>query len=82
MEEGALKVGLYALQFDFTGIDEASRTIFQKAGDDYVPLNPTGFFLSNSTTVTLKVENADSFNHLVISVGDKEITIRPGVRQH
>ena len=48
----------------------------------FVPLNPTGFFLANSTVVTLKVEDETTCNHVVVSVGDKEITIRPGVRKH
>ena len=45
-------------------------------------LNPSGFFLARKTSFTLKVEDPSSFNHLVLSVGDKEITVRPGVRAH
>mmetsp|Transcript_15697 Transcript_15697/g.18914 ORF Transcript_15697/g.18914 Transcript_15697/m.18914 type:complete len:140 (-) Transcript_15697:485-904(-) len=83
VEQGSLKKGLYMLQYDFSGVDAASRQIFRREDSgEYVTLNPTGFFLASSTSFTLKIEDETSFNHLVVSVGDKEITVRPGVRAH
>ncbi|KAL1498924.1 hypothetical protein AB1Y20_013445 [Prymnesium parvum] len=80
---GALQRGLYLLEFDFGGVDAAARQLFRKTGDGkYVSLNPTGFFLAPQCAVTVKVEDANSLNHLVLSVGDKELTVRPGVRAH
>ena len=56
---------------------------FRKADDgSYAPLNPNGFFLGSKLAITLKIEDATTYNHLVLSVGDKEITVRPGVRAH
>ena len=63
-------------------LDVAARQIYRKQATDYVALNPTGFFLAARSALTLKIEDADSLNHLVLSVGDKEITARPGVRAH
>ena len=81
---GELKRGLYLIEYDFTGVDAAARQIYRKdpASGEFAALNPTGFFLAAKSTVTLKVEDPSSNNHLVLSVGDKEITIRPGVRAH
>ena len=79
---GSLKVGLYMLEFDFSGVDASARQIFRKDGVQLTPLNPTGFFLAARSSVTLKIEDANSLNHLVVSVGDKELTVRPGVRAH
>ena len=79
---GTMKLGLYMIEFDFGGIDAAARDICKKEGGKYVPMNPNGFFLAAKSCITLKVEDASSLNHLVLSVGDKEITARPGVRAH
>lgn len=70
------------LIYDFSGVDEVARLIYKKGEEGFSQLNPTGFFLANKTSVTLKVENPDLFNHVVISISDKEITVRPGVRAH
>ena len=80
---GELRVGLYLIEFDFSGVDEAARQIFKRTADgEYTPLHPTGFFLACKCAATLKIENTSTNNHLVVSVGEKEITIRPGVRAH
>jgi hypothetical protein len=81
---GELKTGLYLVEFNFEGVDAAARQIYKKdpAKDEYTALNPHGFFLAARSSVTLKVEDPASNNHLVLSVGDKEVTIRPGVRAH
>ena len=54
MPPGQLKRGLYLVEYDFTGVDAAARQIYKKDGADYVPLNPTGFFLASRTSITLK----------------------------
>ena len=51
---GQLKRGLYLVEYDFTGVDAAARRIYKKEGADYLPLNPTGFFLASRTSITLK----------------------------
>ena len=79
---GKLKIGLYMIEFDFSGVDAAARRIYRKDGAELTPLNPTGFFLAARSSVTLKIEDTNSLNHLVVSVGDKELTVRPGVRAH
>uniref|UniRef100_A0A7S0PZW2 Uncharacterized protein n=1 Tax=Coccolithus braarudii TaxID=221442 RepID=A0A7S0PZW2_9EUKA len=80
---GELQRGLYLLEFDFSGVDEAARKVYRKEAEGvYVPLNSTGFFLAPRSSITLKIEDPDSLNHLVLSVGDKELTARPGVRAH
>mmetsp|Transcript_68635 Transcript_68635/g.129448 ORF Transcript_68635/g.129448 Transcript_68635/m.129448 type:complete len:143 (+) Transcript_68635:127-555(+) len=80
---GSLKKGLYCLTYDFSGVDAIARDLFQKKPDGtFVQLNPTGFFLASKSSVLLKVEDDSVFNHVVVSVGDKEITIRPGVKAH
>eukprot|EP00927_Polykrikos_kofoidii_P000320 TRINITY_DN1011_c0_g1_i1.p1 TRINITY_DN1011_c0_g1~~TRINITY_DN1011_c0_g1_i1.p1 ORF type:complete len:144 (+),score=23.84 TRINITY_DN1011_c0_g1_i1:71-502(+) len=80
---GNLKEGLYALQFDFAGMDAASRNLYRKEGDGtFVELNPSGWFMANSCIFVLDIADAESMNHLVLSMGDKEVTVRPGVRQH
>ena len=80
---GDLACGLYLVEFDFSNVDAAARQIFRKADDgSYAPLNPNGFFLGSKLAITLKIEDATTYNHLVLSVGDKEITVRPGVRAH
>lgn len=110
---GELKTGLYLVEFSFEGVDKAARQIYKKdeASGEFAQLNPTGFFLAAKSSVTLKVEDPASCNHLVrepapkstnrarpclvtsptlhvfllrqvLSVGDKELTIRPGVRAH
>ena len=79
---GTLKCGLYMIEFDFEKMDSAARQIFRKDAEGYVALNPAGFFLAAHSTITLKIEDDSSLNHLVLSVGDKEITARPGVRAH
>ena len=69
---GSLKRGVYLVEYDFSGMDAASRQIFKKQEDGtFNPLNPTGFFLAQKTCVNLKIEDPTSFNHLVLSVGDK-----------
>ena len=78
---GDLACGLYLVEFDFSNVDAAARQIFRKADDgSYAPLNPNGFFLGSKLAITLKIEDSTTYNHLVLSVGDKEITVRPGVR--
>ena len=80
---GDLACGLYLVEFDFSNVDAAARQIFRKADDgSYAPLNPNGFFLGSKLAITLKIEDSTTYNHLVLSVGDKEITVRPGVRAH
>uniref|UniRef100_A0A7S2D9H9 Uncharacterized protein n=1 Tax=Haptolina brevifila TaxID=156173 RepID=A0A7S2D9H9_9EUKA len=89
---GTLKLGLYMVEFDFTGVDAAARQIFRRVSDagdpnnlgsaSYQALSPNGFFLAARSPLILKVEDANSMNHLVLSVGDKEMTARPGVRAH
>ena len=79
---GSLRPGLYLVEYDLSGVDSWARRIYRKDGTSYAPLNPTGFFLADRTALTLKVEDADSLNHLVLSVGEKELTVRPGVRAH
>ena len=91
---GEMKRGLYMLEFDFSGVDHAARQIFKRVegtgADDmnapglgsFQALNPTGFFLAPRSCLTLKIEDDNSMNHLVLSVGDKELTARPGVRAH
>lgn len=73
---GKLQKGLYMLEFDFAGVDAAARQIYRKTdalqNDDhnspsvarYVALNPSGFFLAAKSTLTLKIEDEDSLNHL------------------
>ena len=81
--EGTLQKGLYLIEFDFSGVDDAARQIFRKEKSGaYSPLNPNGFFLAAKSTLCLKVEDDNSNNHLVLSVGDKELVARPGVRAH
>ena len=71
------------VQFDFSGLDAASRALFHRdAEGTYTPLNPCGFFLASWTVVPLKVEDPDAEYHLVLTVGDRELSVRPGVRQH
>ena len=82
------------IEYDFSGVDRAARQIYQKVAPDlkdinrrpdagtYVQLNPTGFFLAARSCLVVKVEDLNSQNHLVLSVGDKELTARPGVRAH
>ena len=70
------------LIYDFSGIDQVARQIYKKQGEHFEQLNPSGFFLANKASVTLKVEDDSVFNHIVISISAKEITIRPGVRAH
>ena len=81
---GELKTGLYLIEYDFEGVNAAARQIYKKdpSTGEFTQLNPNGFFLAPKSSITLKVEDASTFNHVVISVGEKEITIRPGVRQH
>ena len=80
---GSLKRGLYLIEYDFAGVDAAARQIYRKeATGTFSPLNPSGFFLGAKATLTLKVEDVTSNNHLVLSVGDKELVARPGVRAH
>lgn len=75
--------GLYMMDFDFSNVDHAARQIYKKEDiNGFIPLNPTGFFLATRTCITLKIADPNTYNHLVISVGSKEITIRPGVRKH
>ena len=64
---GELKTGLYLVEFGFDGIDKAARQIYKKdeASGEFAQLNPTGFFLAAKTSVTLKVEDPASCNHLV-----------------
>ena len=84
MPPGQLKTGLYLIEYDFSGVDKAARQIYRKCPDSgsLTALNPTGFFLAARSTIIVKVEDEDSQNHLVLSVGDKELTVRPGVRAH
>ncbi|CAK0848066.1 unnamed protein product [Prorocentrum cordatum] len=83
VEVGSLQIGLYALTYDFSNIDAAARRIYRRLDDDtFSQLHPTGFFLGVKTTFVVKVENPCSANHLVVTVGEKEVTVRPGVRQH
>lgn len=74
------------LQEDWRGVHAAeslsSRCIYKKNGEEYTQLNPSGFFLAAKSVFILKVEDEKSLNHLVVSIGDKEITVRPGVRAH
>ena len=77
-----LRVGLYAIEYDFTKIDAASRELFRRVGADYHPLNPTGCFFAGKAAFVLKIEDAASMNHLVVTVDPRDITVRPGVRQH
>ena len=56
---GQLKRGLYLVEYDFSGVDAAARQIYKKDGADYVPLNPSGFFLAARSCVTLKARAAD-----------------------
>eukprot|EP00316_Scyphosphaera_apsteinii_P021361 CAMPEP_0119331972 /NCGR_PEP_ID=MMETSP1333-20130426/81762_1 /TAXON_ID=418940 /ORGANISM="Scyphosphaera apsteinii, Strain RCC1455" /LENGTH=172 /DNA_ID=CAMNT_0007341701 /DNA_START=166 /DNA_END=684 /DNA_ORIENTATION=- len=84
---GQLMRGLYLIEYDFSGVDSAARQIYRREISPtgslcYTALNPTGFFLSARSAVILKVEDATSLNHVVLSVGDKELTVRPGVRAH
>ena len=91
---GELKLGLYMIEFDFSGVDRAARQLFRRipggGAEDhnspdarrYIALNPNGFFLAPRSALTLKIEDVNSLNHLVLSVGDKELTARPGVRAH
>lgn len=80
---GDLKLGLYAVEYDFGGVDAHARNLYKKEGDDkFVALNPGGFFLAAKTVFTVKVEDVNSQVHLVVSIGDKEVTVRPGVRMH
>ena len=82
VEPGELKKGLYMIEFDFEGVNHAARQLYRRvdgAGNDhnsygganYVALNPAGFFLAARSTLTLKIEDENSLNHLVLSVGDK-----------
>eukprot|EP00391_Amoebophrya_sp_Ameob2_P013673 CAMPEP_0178985294 /NCGR_PEP_ID=MMETSP0795-20121207/2070_1 /TAXON_ID=88552 /ORGANISM="Amoebophrya sp., Strain Ameob2" /LENGTH=141 /DNA_ID=CAMNT_0020676231 /DNA_START=735 /DNA_END=1157 /DNA_ORIENTATION=+ len=77
---GELKVGLYALQFDFSKFDDAAKTLYRKNPEtsEFEPLNPGGWFLGACCCFVLDITDAGSFNHLVLSMGDKEITARPG----
>lgn len=52
---GSLHRGLYLLEFDFHGVDQAARQIFRKSATGYVALNPNGFFLAPRCCITLKV---------------------------
>ena len=80
---GQLKRGLYLIEYDFAGVDSAARQIYRKEPTGkFSPLNPSGFFLAAKSTLTLKIEDPSSNNHLVLSVGDKELVARPGVRAH
>ena len=81
---GTLKRGLYLIEYDFSGVDAAARRIYSKCpkSGNFNQLNPTGFFLAAHSAITVKVEDEGSQNHLVLSVGDKELTVRPGVRAH
>ncbi|CAD7956269.1 unnamed protein product [Amoebophrya sp. A120] len=83
VKPGDLKQGLYAIQFDFAKLDTAAKQLYRKNEDgSFDPLNPGGWFLANSCVFVLDIADEKSFNHLVLSIGDKEITARPGVRQH
>ena len=62
------------------GADDAPMELLDDGS--YAPLNPNGFFLGSKLAITLKIEDSTTYNHLVLSVGDKEITVRPGVRAH
>lgn len=78
---GSLKRGVYLVEYDFSGMDAAARQIFKKQEDgSFNPLNPTGFFLAPKTCINLKIEDPTSFNHLVLSVGDK--VMRAHIRAH
>ena len=81
---GTLKRGLYLIEYDFSGVDAAARRIYSKCpkSGNFNQLNPNGFFLAARSAITVKVEDVNSQNHLVLSVGDKELTVRPGVRAH
>ena len=82
---GFLKKGLYMIEYDFSGVDHAARQLYRRldavsndhnsyGGESFVALNPNGFFMAAKTTLTLKIEDENSLNHLVLSVGDK---VRP-----
>ena len=81
---GTLKCGLYLIEYDFSGVDAAARRLYSKCprSGNYNQLNPNGFFLASRSVCIVKVEDESSQNHLVLSVGDKELTVRPGVRAH
>ena len=72
------------LTYDFSEIDAVSRLIYKKdsCSESFTQLNPTGMFLATKTSITVKVEDHSKFNHVVVSISEKEITVRPGVRAH
>ena len=63
-------------------VERVAHALYRKEGEAFVALNPGGSFLAARTCVPLKVEDPGSENHLVLTVGDRELTVRPGVRQH